>query len=141
MKKKFYLISILLLITSVMCGQTTHYQLPNNNFDHWGSNEVMPLPIFWYSFSHTECLLSPASCDMVDAAGGRDNHHKKVTGYTGYNGTDYACQLYAVERVGRTVNGLITTGRVRLASETLSSPSNYVGPASALCKTSTQKPL
>ena len=60
---------------------------------------------------------------MVDAAGGRDNHHKKVTGY---NGTGYACQLYAVERVGRTVNGLITTGRVRLASETLSSPSNYV---------------
>ena len=122
MKKNFYLVVLLLLTTIVMHGQNTHYQLPNNNFDLW-PEEVTSLPVYWYSFSNTECLLSPSSCDMVIAAGGTDNHHKKVTGY---NGTGNACQLYAVERVGRTVNGLITTGRVRLASETLSSPSNYV---------------
>jgi len=123
MKKRFYLVALMLMTISVMQGQNTHYQLPNNNFDYWGGNSEMPLPVFWYSFSNTACLLSTSTCDLVTAAGGFNNHHAKVTGY---NGSGNACQLYAVEKVERTVNGLITTGKSILASENLSDPANYV---------------
>ena len=123
MKKNFYLVVLLLLTTIVMHGQNTHYQLPNNNFELWGASSNMPPPIFWYSFSNTACLLGSTTCDMVDAAGGFDNHHAKVTGY---NGSGFACQLYTVERVERAVNGLITTGKSVLGSENLSSSANYI---------------
>ncbi|MBO4655676.1 MAG: T9SS type A sorting domain-containing protein [Bacteroidales bacterium] len=123
MKKNFYLVVLLLLTISVLHGQNTHYQLPNNNFEYWGGSGDMPTPVFWYSFSNTACQLSSSTCDMVTAAGGFDNHHKRVTGY---NGSGYACQLYAVEIVERTVNGLITTGKSILASENLSDPTNYI---------------
>ena len=121
MKKKFYLVALLMMTVSAMNGQ--HYQLPNNNFDYWGGNSEMPIPVFWYSFSNTECLLSTTTCDLVATAGGFDNHHARVTGH---NGTGYACQLYAMEKAGRTVNGLLTTGKSTLASENLSDPINHI---------------
>ena len=83
----------------------------------------MPIPVFWYTFNNTECLLSASTCDMVAAAGCFDNHHARVTGH---NGTGYACQLYTVERVGRIINGVLTTGKSILASETLSDPANHI---------------
>ena len=119
MKKNIFLFVLLLISVSLMHGQTTHYQLPNNNFDNWGGGGDMPIPIYWYSFSNTACVMSSSTCDMVVAAGGFDNHHARVTGY---NGTGKAIQLYAVEKVGRTVNGLLTTGKSILASEDLSDP-------------------
>ena len=123
MKKNIFLFVLLLISVSLMHGQTTHYQLPNNNFDNWGGGGDMPIPIYWYSFSNTACVMSSSTCDMVVAAGGFDNHHARVTGY---NGTGKAIQLYAVEKVGRTVNGLLTTGKSILASEDLSDPDNYI---------------
>ncbi len=123
MKKNFYLVALLLISIGTMHGQHNYYQLPNNNFDWWGGSSEMPVPVFWYSFSNTSCLLSTSTCDLVNAAGGFDNQHAKVTGY---NGTGNACQLYAVEKAGRTVNGLLTTGKSILASENLSDPANYI---------------
>ena len=123
MKKKFYLLVLLLVTLSAVHGQTTHYQLPNNNYDYWGGNNEMHIPIFWYTFNNTSCLISTSTCDMITAAGGFDNHHLKVAGY---NGTGNACLLYSVERVGKTVNGLLTTGKSILANENLSDPSNYI---------------
>ena len=124
MKKKFYLFTLLLMFVSVMHGQQHNYfQLPNNNYDYWGGSSEMPIPIFWYSFSNTECVLSSSTCDMIVAAGGFENHHARVSGY---NGIGTAIQLYAVEKVGRTVNGILTTGKSVIASENLSDPSNYV---------------
>ena len=121
MKKKFYLIALLLLSVSVMKGQ--HYQLPNNNFDWWGGSSEMLIPIFWYSFSNTACLLSTSTCDLATAAGAFNNHHARVTGS---NGSGYACQLYCVEKAGYAVNGLLTTGKSILANENLTSPDNYI---------------
>ena len=123
MKKKFYLVALLLAAISVMHGQNTHYQLPNNNFDYWGGNSDMPVPVFWYSFSNVSCLLSTSTCDMIATAGGFSNHHARVTGH---NGSGYACQLYAVDIAGRTVNGVLTTGKSIIASENLSDPANYI---------------
>ena len=123
MKKKFYLFALLLISAGVMHGQNVHYQLPNNNFDYWGGNSAMPIPVFWYTFNNTDCQISTSTCDMIATAGGFENHHARVTGY---NGTGHACQLYAVEKVGKTVNGLLTTGKSILASENLSDPANYI---------------
>ena len=121
MKKKFYLVALLILSVSVMKGQ--HYQLPNNNFDYWGGNSEMPIPVFWYSFSNTACLLSTSTCDLATAAGAFNNHHARVTGS---NGSGYACQLYCVEKAGYSVNGLLTTGKSILANENLTAPDNYI---------------
>lgn len=124
MKKKFYLFTLLLMFVSVMHGQHNYFQLPNNNYDYWGGlSTEMPTPTFWYSFSNTACVMSSNTCDMIVAAGGFENHHARVNGY---NGTGKAIQLYAVEKVGRTVNGILTTGKSVIASENLSDPSNYV---------------
>ena len=124
MKKKFYLFTLLLMFVSVMHGQHNYFQLPNNNYDYWGGlSTEMPTPTFWYSFSNTACVMSSNTCDMIVAAGGFENHHARVNGY---NGIGKAIQLYAVEKVGRTVNGILTTGKSVIASENLSDPSNYV---------------
>ncbi len=123
MKKKFYLFTLLLTFVSVMHGQHNYFQLPNNNFDYWGGPSEMVIPTFWYSFSNTACVLSSTTCDMIVASGGFENHHARVDGY---NGTGKAIQLYAVEKVGRTVNGILTTGKSVIASENLSDPSNYI---------------
>lgn len=120
MKKKFYLFALLLTTVSVLFGQTntTHYQMRNNNFSSWGSNNV---PIFWWTFNDVGCQIP--DCGTLATIGFFDNHHEKVTGR---DGTGYACQLYTVRLADKNVNGIITIGKSVIYSEEISSSENHI---------------
>ena len=128
MKKRFYLVALLLMTLSIMHGQNTHYQLPYTNFDNWinypghhnGSGENYQ-PLRWYSFNNMECLIDAGTCEAIYGANGFKNHHLKVPGHTGS-----AVQLYTVKILGKNVNGLLTTGRPVLASANLADPANHI---------------
>lgn len=124
MKKKVYLLALLLTTISVMHGQNTHYQLPPHQFDTWGGNDV---PVFWHTFNEIDCQIS--DCGTLTALGFFENHHTKVIGHKGTsdpNNTNWACQLYTVRLADKNINGMISTGKSIIASDNLSSSANHV---------------
>ena len=55
MKKQLtFLCALLFLMAGTVTGQ--HYQVPNNNFENWGSGS-MPIPSNWYTFTSSDCQL------------------------------------------------------------------------------------
>lgn len=100
-----------------------NYQLPKCYFDEWISNDSTSLPVYWYSYSNLDCEMSGTLCATALAAGLKKDHHRRVVGYTG---TESACQLYTVNRLGYNLNGALTTGKSIVHDPDFTSSENYV---------------
>ena len=123
MKKLYiFLATATVLFVNSLFGQ--NYQLPYYDFNDW-YNTTDNLPSHWFSYSSIQCTFDQTLCDMAIANGVFHNHHNKVRGFSG-SGTDWAIQLYTVEKLGKNINGALTTGKIALNSDDFSSTENYV---------------
>lgn len=99
------------------------YQLPNGNFESWGSEE----PAYWNGFPTSQCDLSGLYALGCSAA--QETRHEQSTDVRpGTTGTS-SCKLFAtvVSLLGSSIpaNGTLTTGQIRIGSSTPASPENY----------------
>ena len=125
--KKIYILfaAVITLLANSAFGQNVlNYQLPYFEFNQW-YNTTLNLPSYWYSYSSIQCTFDATLCAMAETNGIFNDHHKKVRGYTG-GGSDWAIQLYTVQKMGKNINGALTTGKIALNSDDFSSTENYV---------------
>ncbi len=99
------------------------YQLPNGNFESWGSDE----PNNWNGFPSAQCDLSGIYALGCSAA--TETRHEQSTDVRpGTTGTS-SCKIFAtvVSLMGSniTANGNMTTGQIRIGSSTATSAENY----------------
>lgn len=123
--KKFYSLTLAILLALPMFVSGQVYQLPNGGFELWDNNysSTDDEPTNWNSFPSADCTVS-IGCDAATAT----RHERSTDKRPGSTG-QYSCKIFAtvVDLVFTSIpaNGNITTGRIHIGSTSAANEANH----------------
>lgn len=109
-----------LLAAAFMLPAAAQYQIPNSDFESWGSDANEP-GSGWYSFSSAR--TDDLSSFLRNIA--KNQSKANTTKVTGRGNTGNAAKLISKNMLGAYANGNLTSGRINMGSTSPSNEKNY----------------